>query len=527
MAEISELLLKAETGQLRMPVFQRGWVWSRKNVKELFDSLYHGYPIGSFIVWPSRGADGQPVEFVIDGRQRLSALYAVIKGCKPPWMSDRDQIESLELTFDLRTEEFGFVTKASSTDSLVLNVSDVFANARAFYVEYKDTIAKLDEYSVFPERVNSLKTIAERVVPVSRIPEHIDMERAAGVFEIVNRAGTRVNAGDLVLGKLSLEWPDAREAVEKKRSEWNENGFDVPLYWILRAMSVDLSSCMEYNSLIGATGGQVSDSFSQVVDAAEELQNLLRDQLGFDLSQKTSFNMGLIPIMFVRIRRSEPFGLEIDRQYLGWWLLGTLWGRWSADTKNRINTDLAILKDGHGVDGLIRELQQRAEGLQLRKDKFEVRSSPSQNALKLMRIMTRKYGARSLGNGLALSFEHVGATAGLQMHHIFPRKLLRSLNEPRKQIDQVANLAFITQHDNLKIGAKPPAQYLPELEDKNPGVLDSQWIPRDRRLWEKDRYRDFLEARRELLAEAANEFLSGMLGRDLESYASAARSSSR
>ena len=280
-------------------------------------------------------------------------------------------------------------------------------------------------------------------------------------------------------------------------------------------MAAVIGSQMEYHKLIESTREQIETSYQRVVEGTEALQNLLRDQLGFDQTQKAKFNMGLIPILLERVNRDDTPGLEAERRYLAWWLLGTLWRRWSADTRNRVNRDLEIVMAGQGVEGLMRELRLKSEGLSLHAEHFAVKQTPSQNVLKLMRILTRRCGARSLGNGLGLSFPHVGHLSDLQAHHIFPRALLRKKGIPKKRIDEVGNLAFIRHDDNLKIGAKPPAEYLPALEEKNQGVLASQWIPKDRRLWRVERYDDFLEARRTLLADASNAFVSDLLGSDV------------
>ena len=77
----------------------------------------------------------------------------------------------------------------------------------------------------------------------------------------------------------------------------------------------------------------------------------------------------------------------------------------------------------------------------------------------------------------------------------------------RSQVNAVANFCFLTQDTNLAIGKRKPEDYFSAVEAKNPGALASQWIPQDPELWRIDRYPDFLAARRELLAEAANAFL--------------------
>ena len=96
------------------------------------------------------------------------------------------------------------------------------------------------------------------------------------------------------------------------------------------------------------------------------------------------------------------------------------------------------------------------------------------------------------------------------MHHIFPKALLRKHGFDRNEINALANFCFLTQDTNIKIGMRDPAEYLPEVQAKHPGVLESQWIPTDPELWRVERYSDFLAARRELLAASAQSFLESL-----------------
>ena len=78
-------------------------------------------------------------------------------------------------------------------------------------------------------------------------------------------------------------------------------------------------------------------------------------------------------------------------------------------------------------------------------------------------------------------------------------------------MNAIANFTFLTQETNLAITNRPPGEYLEEFAAKQPGAVESHWIPGDRQLWQVENYPDFLAARRELLARAANEFLDSLL----------------
>jgi hypothetical protein len=126
----------------------------------------------------------------------------------------------------------------------------------------------------------------------------------------------------------------------------------------------------------------------------------------------------------------------------------------------------------------------------------------------LLYLLTRVLGARDFCTGLELKREMLGHLAALQVHHIFPKALLYKSGYGRAEVNAVANFCFLTQQTNLAIGMRAPQEYFSEVRDRQPGALKSQWIPTDEALWRVDRYRDFLAARRELLAQAANGLLA-------------------
>src|SRR5690242_719250 len=83
---------RVQRGDIRMPAFQRGFVWKAGQILELMESIYRGFPIGSILLWKVDGPilrvedqskslfpvndDSYPAHFVLDGLQRLSSLYA-------------------------------------------------------------------------------------------------------------------------------------------------------------------------------------------------------------------------------------------------------------------------------------------------------------------------------------------------------------------------------------------------------------------------------------------------------------------
>ena len=99
----------------------------------------------------------------------------------------------------------------------------------------------------------------------------------------------------------------------------------------------------------------------------------------------------------------------------------------------------------------------------------------------------------------------------MHLHHIFPKSLLYKKGYGRRDVNALANFTFLTEETNLKVSNRNPAEYIAEYVTKQPGAIESHWIPKDPKLWEIKNYLDFLEARRKLLAQASNDFLDSLL----------------
>ena len=189
-----------------------------------------------------------------------------------------------------------------------------------------------------------------------------------------------------------------------------------------------------------------------------------------------------------------------------------LWQRYSGPVETVIRQDLlAIDENDDAVGALIARLNQNRGHLRVNALDF-AGSNRGGRFYSLLYMLTRVHGSRDFGSGIQLQKHLLGKLSTLELHHIFPKaRLGRHGAYDRNEINAQANFTFLTKETNLQISARLPEDYLPEYESKHPGVLASHWIPADPALWKIENYRDFLEARRELLAEAANSFLEQLL----------------
>jgi hypothetical protein len=121
--QFNELMMKVGNGDVRIPDFQREFVWDRSQILKLLDSVYRHYPIGSFLFWETTDAiqsyrrvgdidlqkgDGKKsVQYVLDGQQRITSLYASLQQATIVHrVNGRKVNKSLEIYFDLDEKEF-------------------------------------------------------------------------------------------------------------------------------------------------------------------------------------------------------------------------------------------------------------------------------------------------------------------------------------------------------------------------------------------------------------------------------------
>lgn len=525
MQSIAELLFDAEKGQIHIPDFQRPWVWNKDKVRKLFTSLYRRYPVGAMVYWPNR-TDGEQRHSLIDGRQRLTALYSVIRGQRPPWMSEMPSEFLQPLRFNVVDEEFSYLNDKIADDPRWLKVSDAFVVTD--FLERFDSAAaasasggNVSNVEVV-RRIARLQAIRESHIGKEVLPENLDIERAVEVFEILNRAGTPVREADLVIARLSLTWPEVRESLDKALSRWEGRGYRVPAEAVLRCLAAVVSGTVHYVGLHGPHRDeeappsieQLMVGFDQIVAATDDVLTKLRGRLGLSQAKPTVLNRGYVPVVYAAQRLATGHFTQVDLDaMIGWWQLSNLHNHWSSDVRSRLEDAVSALRGGAGAGRLIELLGRRGRSLALEPVDFRTKRKPSSAEYKLLQTMTKRCGAMDLPSGESLSFEHIGEHVELEAHHIFPIAYLKKQSGVREEeIDQLANIAFITKKQNLKIGKKSPAEYLGELADQNLENLRSQWIPTDPALWRPGLYSRFLDQRSRLLAEQANEFLRGLLG---------------
>ncbi|BBZ79498.1 hypothetical protein MANY_48350 [Mycolicibacterium anyangense] len=519
MTRLSTLLDEIDSGVVLLPEFQRGYVWNRDQVRGLMRSLYKQYPVGGLLMWETASDDitvrgsasvGGTRQLLLDGQQRVTSLYGVIRGTPPPFFEgDKNAFSGLHFNVETESFEFYAPTKMAG-DPTWVNVTELFSKGPTKYYKTFSHVDE-DERDTYIDRLNQITQIANRDFNYEKITgAGKTVEEVVEIFNKVNSGGTKLSKGDLALARLCAEWPEARKELRDNLLRWKSAGFNFSLEWLLRNATAVAKGRALFSSLSDIGAVEFQAALKQSVNHIGTFLDSVSGRLGLD-HDRVLMGKYATPVV-TRLLQLNGGGFTDSAhrdKVLYWYVHSALWGRFSGSTETVLQQDYDTVERG-GIDALIATLERARGGrLSVSADDF-TGATRGARFYPLLYLLTRVDGARDFGSGLELRAELLGKLTSLQVHHIFPKALLRKHGFDRNDINALANFCFLTQDTNIKIGMRDPAEYLPEVQAKHPGVLESQWIPTDPELWRVERYADFLAARRELLAASAQSFLESL-----------------
>ncbi len=528
--KISTILVHIDSGHMALPEFQRGYVWSRDQVRHLFESLYRRHPVGGLLVWVTESkaathrGDGPlaagVIKLILDGQQRMTSLYGVIRG-KPPKFFDGNVQAFTGLRFHLEKEDFAFYQPLKMQgDPLWI---DVTALMSAGTTGLGSAVTQLSADPALVPKIGEYVARLSRLLGVMDVDLHIEevtgpdksLDVVVDIFNKVNSGGTKLSKGDLALANICAQWPEARATMKHTLADWEQAGYHFNLDWLLRSVNTALTGEAKFQFLHNQSAAQVQDGLKRATKHVDTSLNLIAGRLGLDHDQVFFGRFG-VPVM-VRYLDKHPGPLDAKEydKLLFWYVQAGMWGRFSGSTESFIDQDLAALEGpGGGLDRLLEQLRLWHGGLRVEPGHFTGWSLGAR-FYPVLYMLTRMGAARDWGTGLPLKANLLGKMSKLEVHHIFSKAVLYQAGYSRSEVNALANFCFLTKNTNLDISAGLPEKYFPLIEKKHPGALASQWIPDDPELWKIGNFPKFLEARKQLLAAEVNRRMEDLLHGDL------------
>jgi hypothetical protein len=544
--EIRQILDGVESLEMVMPEFQREYVWPIEDAKQLIVSMYRGYPTGCLLFWETenppeiknRAVDTGKLgltKVILDGQQRLTTLFMLLRGKIPPYYTDADiQQDPRHLYFNVLTGDFQFYQKSlMESNPLWCSVTDCFNESLVDSYDIAESYCEQNPEEDFrtiskkiAKNLTTLRGIDKMTYPILTVPKSASIDGAIDVFDRVNSRGTKLTDAELVLTHITGRWPQARRVMKTKMAGFHSIGFDLSLDLLTRMMVVTLTKSALYkkNSKLkyeNFTEQDYKAAWNKVSKAIDYLIPILQQDGLISSTNDLNTNNVLVPIVSYLVANNTTFKGNLKYKFLHWMFLALIWQRYSGQTDQRLDKDVNIIMTRPDfITGLINEIKDQRGRIEVKPSDLEGRGS-GHALYKMLYIITKANKAIDWSNGGAI-YGTIGDYYSIHSHHIFPQAYLYrngydSHNHlHKKQVNEIANRAFVTRDTNYTISDKDPGEYLQSIEEDFPGALKKQFIPLDESLWVANNYLQFLERRRIWIADEINKFLNELENHSVE-----------
>ena len=315
---VTQLLNQIDNDVVVLPVFQRGFVWSKSKILHFLSSLYNNYPIGSLLIWETETATNKKIirnqsrasrnyyQIIIDGQQRVTTIYAVARGKMPPFfIGDSSKLQ--DIYFDIENEKFEYLKKTANPNPFCVNVTEILINGTndvldKIYEELShrfthDEVRELDRS--FRNRLDKLYKIREKqLVAEPLTDDRLTTQDILKIFIAVNSGNKKLTGGDLALASVCAKRHTARKELQKILDEWTDKGFKFSLDWLLRNVNACTTGEAKFDNLDSLSSSQFKKGLNSTKKYIEDIIYLFQLHLGID-NDKLLGMRACIPI-FVR-----------------------------------------------------------------------------------------------------------------------------------------------------------------------------------------------------------------------------------
>ena len=512
--KIDKLISRIDEGEIKIPAFQRGYVWKQNQIIELLESVAKQFPIGSLLLWeasereklrstrniagysiPDRG-DNWPVNYVLDGQQRLSSLYGVFSELvEQETVSGKynPHLDIFEIFYDFAKQKF--LPEAEVNDS-----SDSVVRLRHLI----DPVKLVDELTSLNKNFHqAAKELSSKFlnyeVPIVQIKNR-SKEEVGVIFERINNTGTKLNTLDLMTAWTWTEDFHLLDAMETLLEELDAKQFGrIDEKLLLQIVSGVIIGSTQTENVLRLTGERVRDNWELVAESFKKAIDFLSSELNCSNVDLLPFHQQLVPL--VRFFSKSKRITSDQREHLTKFFWRTSFSdRYSTgQTTSKMDDDIVAMDHFSDFDyTVVSRYQPSTTARELLSVQFS-KANPLTRAFLLLAAQSKPL---DLTNGTVIDLgKSLSEFNRKQYHHVFPNAFLSKLDLPKERRFVVMNFCFLPSDSNKKISSKKPSVYFEKIVPKGrrEKILSSNLLPIDLSIYEKDDFDRFLQNRVELV----------------------------
>ena len=565
---LATLIQQIDMGIIGLPDIQRPFVWPDTKVRDLFDSMYKGYPVGYFLFWANANVEHtkgigtsakqkHPNLLIVDGQQRLTSLYAVIKAqeiIRENYTKATIVIafNPLEAKFEIpdasirkNPRYFQNISQIWQPNINIIKVINEFLQNLKKSVELTD-----EEEENIQNAFMQLKNLESYPFSALELSTNITEEQVADVFVRINSQGKTLNQADFILTLMSVFWEEGRKDLEEfcRLCRLPSKDAASPFNYLIdpdpdQMLRVSVGLAFRrarlqyvYSILRGKdleTGNfsteRRDNQFEFLKTAQAKSLNIQNwhefikavKQAGFARQDYISSKNNLLYAYIFFLIGREDFKMDLYelKKLIGkWFFMSSITGRYTGSPETVMEMDLARLRGITTADEFKKVLDDIIVS-QLTNDFWDITlpmdlSTSSSTSPSLYAYYAAMYvlGANGLFSKLKVSdLLQEGLRSkksALERHHLFPKAWLhRNGVTEQRETNQIANFALVEWSDNISISDTAPADYLPEYLNRLSAEEKQKmyyWhaLPEN---WEQMKFEDFLIERRKRISQVVKD----------------------
>jgi hypothetical protein len=568
---VRQLVDKVLSRELALPEMQRRYVWNAVKVRDLVDSLYREYPSGTILVWDAehtseeRSLQVSGVQniqqsgryLLLDGQQRLTSLTSLLSG-KPVEVRNKkkpieilfnldhpdgiseeevtaieneeaaedeeddyenndiedeeDDLSERDIMEELRKRTFVVASRSLKNDPRWISVSEVFKKSDSQLLKPLGINSDNPLWEKYSERIRKLKKIEDYSYRMIILDKRLSYEEVTEIFVRVNSLGVKLRGSDLALAQITSKWKGFMQELDLFAKEFEHN----EEYLLNSGILVKALVAFATNQSKFKTVNRVSvESFKEAWKKAQAglrfAINLLKSNARIEDLRLLGSPFLLIPIAYYAIQKKEKLSEAEQKKLMLWFYVAHMKGRYGlGSSEGLLDSDISALNRTQNLEELIGVLKQQVKNLNVSIDEIKGKNRRSPY-FSLLLIIGKQRGIKDWSTGAVIGEKVIGKIHALQFHHIFPKSLLKRQSVSPKEINEIANLAFIGGRTNRNISNKEPEKYLVDvIKERGEVVLRDHSLPENKELWRLNNYDQFLTYRREKLVEVINAFLNNL-----------------
>lgn len=486
-ALIQSLNDRVRTGDIRVPAFQRGFVWRQPQVLDLMDSIRRNYPVGTILLWfteerleiekelagfplPDHRV-GYPVNYILDGQQRLGSIYGVLHYPGPPG-------ESHPFNVSVDLEKMIFSQTPASPGPTNLRMYDVGDTSR-FLARLAQAEADDPSGELRRRAEGVFNAFLRYALPTVTLADPT-LREVGTIFERINSKGTRLTVFDLMVAATWGGGFDLRGTVRAARKELARHGFgkisDVAVLQLLAANRTGGAGRDAIDQLRDHNEAELREAAKRTHEGLRRAADFLKSEFRVGSADFLPYERQLQALAYARGRQGR-MSAQATRMVRRWFWRTSFTERYRRGGEGLFDEDLATLLTIAQGEGDLDRFGKDVPPASIFRSTFR-KGTALTGAFAALLAHAEPLNLRS---GTRIDTSQVLSSYNRkEFHHIFPQRYLAP-TIPASQSNLLANICMLAADDNKWVGKRAPSDYIRELQanhgDEFGALMQSNLIP--------------------------------------------------